>query len=490
MADEVLRRLLDQSPLGMLALDADDGVVSANRAAAELLGCDVPALQGADFWELVPRETAEVHQTVARLVLGKSQPYVFLEHRRFEGRWVEYRLSAQAQGCLAILEDVTVRETAAASLRESGRRVAALFDANPNAMWVMDARSRQIVAANAAAEVFYGYAPGTLAGVPARQLYADEGEAEHLAMLAEPELHGGRTTSVKLCRQKKLDGQLMLVELTGNTMEWAGARAAIVTVNDMTRRGRVDERLRRRAELLGRKVERQAGELEAAYRELETFIAAMSHDLQSPLHIVDGFAKTLASRYAPVLDDQGFHYLQRIQASAQRMSRMVDDLRLLSRIPRMALDARAVDLVPVCVGILEALRRREPARRVDLEIDPALPVHGDASMLGMVMTCLIENAWKFTSAKPQGWIKIGLGEPAGGVVRVFISDNGAGFDPAYAHKLFVPFQRLHSSAEFPGTGLGLAIVQRMVQRHGGTVSAKSAPGAGATFHLVLPLKPG
>lgn len=482
---------LDDLPLGLLLLDAADIVQQASRAAGELLRCDVATLAGSDYWELLPDDVAEAQQPAARLLLGHGERYSFIVHDRFEARWIEHRLQRRGEGgTLVLLEDVTAREQAALAAQAVRHRADALFTAQPYPMWVLDRESLLILAANPAAAEFYGLAPQAMAGMPARALYADDEAAQHLTLLAAPAWPGGSPTTMRLSRQRRAGGQVALVELVGQPLEWDGARAVLVSATDMTRRSRVDERLRRRAETLARKVQRQEAQLSGAYRELETFIAAMSHDLQSPLHIVDGFAKTLATRHAQALDAQGLHYLSRIQATAQRMSRLVDELRLLSRVPRMAMDARPVDLTPVCVGIMDDLRAREPSRRVDLEITPALTVVGDRSMLGMALTCLLENAWKFTAAQPQGWVKVSLAEAGPDAVRLLVTDNGAGFDMTYRHKLFEPFQRLHSSAEYPGTGLGLAIVRRIVERHGGTVAASSAPGAGATFELTLPLRPG
>ena len=146
-----------------------------------------------------------------------------------------------------------------------------------------------------------------------------------------------------------------------------------------------------------------------------------------------------------------------------------------------------VDLAPVCQRLIDELRKRSPQRQLVLEMESSLPLLGDKTMLITALDCLIDNAWKFSAKKEQGWIKVGLlpGKSAGDTV-LCVSDNGAGFDAAFADRLFAPFQRLHSSADYAGAGLGLAIVKRIAQRHGGAVWAASSEQAGASFFISLP----
>ena len=279
----------------------------------------------------------------------------------------------------------------------------------------------------------------------------------------------------------------MLVEVTGHPLEWMGLNAMLVTAVDVTERQAANASLRRQNVMLQSKLDLLASDLKKVQDEHNSFNYALSHDLQSPLHVVDGFAKTLVARYSESLDAQGLHFLQRIEASVQKMAKLIDDLRLLSRIPRLAMNVQSVDLAPICTVIMERLRKDDPGRVTELEMPDRVEVWGDKTLLATALGCLLENAWKFTARKPQAWIKIGLTHTPGSNDDVLsVLDNGAGFDSAYTHKLFVPFQRLHSSADFPGTGLGLAIVKKIAERHGGTVSAESADSAGANVFMRMP----
>jgi light-regulated signal transduction histidine kinase (bacteriophytochrome) len=145
------------------------------------------------------------------------------------------------------------------------------------------------------------------------------------------------------------------------------------------------------------------------------------------------------------------------------------------------------DVGQACLSIVEVLRKRDPVRRVELELEPGMRLQADPELMTTALTAMIDNAWKFTSRKEQGWIKVGLALSKNADEKVlFVSDNGAGYDPAYASKLFTAFQRLHSSADFPGAGLGLVMVQRVALRHGGQVWSESTGTSGATFYLSLP----
>jgi signal transduction histidine kinase len=216
--------------------------------------------------------------------------------------------------------------------------------------------------------------------------------------------------------------------------------------------------------------------------EAEAFNYSVSHDLRGPLRPLDGFCEVLLQDYATGLDERGRDYLRRIRAAAQRMGQLIDDLLELSRIGRADLSRRAVDLSSLVSQIHDELRG-EAARPVELLCPPGITASGDARLLRIALENLLRNAWKFAGRQPRPQITFGRRDGAEPVY--FIRDNGVGFDPTYAGKMFQPFQRLHG-ADFPGTGIGLAIVQRIVSRHGGRIWAESTPGQGATFSFTLP----
>jgi signal transduction histidine kinase len=224
---------------------------------------------------------------------------------------------------------------------------------------------------------------------------------------------------------------------------------------------------------------------EASNRELEAFSYSVSHDLRKPLRAIEGFSRALLEEFATRLDDRGRDYVTRVVAGAERMSQLMDDLLELSRAGRVNLQIQPVDLSALAHEIEAELRRRDPDRQVEVEIEDGLLARGDEPLLRAVLQNLLENAWKFTSRRELAHIAFGARAGADGTTCFFVRDDGAGFDPAYARDLFRPFERLHKESDFPGTGVGLAIVQRIVRRHGGRAWAESEPDRGATFYFTL-----
>ncbi|MDI1237976.1 MAG: PAS domain S-box protein [Polaromonas sp.] len=223
--------------------------------------------------------------------------------------------------------------------------------------------------------------------------------------------------------------------------------------------------------------------LRRSNQELETFSYSVSHDLRSPLNTVAGFSSLLARHLQDSADGKVQHYVSRIQAGVGQMGQLIEGLLALAQVSRVALRRDVVDLSELARDILERYRAREPAREVEVDIEDGLLARGDARLLDAVMDNLLGNAWKFSSRQPRALISVGQSEDG---QAFFVRDNGAGFDMAYADKLFGTFQRLHGVAEFPGTGIGLATVSRIVVRHGGTIWVDASPGEGATFFFTLP----
>jgi signal transduction histidine kinase len=235
---------------------------------------------------------------------------------------------------------------------------------------------------------------------------------------------------------------------------------------------------------LEQRVERRTAELVAASKELEAFSYSVSHDLRAPLRAIDGFSAEILKRYDALLDEDGRRYLGFVRDGTLEMGRLIDDLLQLSMFSRSEMRYEHLDLSALAASILADLQRAEPNRAVEVEIQPRLSAIGDRTLVRAALQNLLGNAWKFSAHAGAPHISFGaLSE--GLPVTYFVRDNGAGFDMAYASKLFTPFQRLHSQHEFPGTGIGLASVSRIVRRHGGIITAHGTVGAGATFQFTL-----
>jgi len=245
-----------------------------------------------------------------------------------------------------------------------------------------------------------------------------------------------------------------------------------------------DEALRKAHTELEQRVAERTYELLAANRELEAFSYSVSHDLRGPLETINGYTHILLSRHGPNLDEEGREYLRQIRAASRRMAELIDDLLNLSRVSTTAMHKQRVDLAALARQVMQDLRRRDPARKVDFIVAECPDADGDPRLVQIVLENLLRNSWKYTSSHSSARIEFGCERRGSGIVY-FVRDDGAGFDPSHADRLFKPFQRLHSASEFPGTGIGLATVQRIIQRHGGDVWGESKVGRGATFFFTL-----
>jgi signal transduction histidine kinase/DNA-binding response OmpR family regulator len=277
-----------------------------------------------------------------------------------------------------------------------------------------------------------------------------------------------------------------LASLSGVAIEHRQAEEEIRKLN-----AELEERVERRTReisLLNRALQERARALEQSNKELESFSYSIAHDLRTPLRSIAGFSHLLVKDYADKLEAEGRDYLKTVDAAARRMGQLIDDLLGLLRVARCEIHRAPVDLSALAETIAGELKLAHPEREVRVTIPPGLKIEADANLLRTVLAHLFENAWKFTGKQPVARIELGSVGQEGqeGQTTYFIRDNGAGFNMAYAAKLFAPFQRLHPPGEFPGAGIGLATVRRIIQKHGGRVWAEGEEGKGATIYFTLP----
>ena len=279
-------------------------------------------------------------------------------------------------------------------------------------------------------------------------------------------------------RQRK-DGDNIEVSVTSSPVRSSSGN--VIGISKVAR----DVTGRRRTE---RELARAKDSAEAVSRELEALSYSVAHDLRAPLRGINGFAQLLLDEYKAEFDTEGQDWLKEILANANRMDTLIDALLSLSRVTRKEPCRQLIDLSAVARELLATLTSQYPDRKVEITIQDQLLAYVDPALASVLLDNLLGNAWKFTGKKAEAQIAVGSLEIDGEQV-FYVRDNGAGFQMAYAQKLFAPFQRLHSKHEFSGTGIGLATVQRVVSRHGGRIWAEGVPDAGATFFFSIPGEP-
>jgi PAS domain S-box-containing protein len=357
-----------------------------------------------------------------------------------------------------------------------------------------------------------GYAPQQMVGTSVLDLLHPDDIAPVTAIM-EAAIRNASSGQAEF-RYQHADGHYVWLETVGRLLldDRGIPVGAVLSGRDVTARKRAEDALRQLSVELEQRVLERTAQLDAANKELEAFSYSVSHDLRTPLRYMDGFSKILLDGYSAQLDDRGRRALNHIQAASARMGQLINDLLSLSRVSRQPLRRQRVDLSALARGVAADLQAANPGRTVDLVFADGIIAPGDPSLLRVVLENLLGNAWKYSTKRPQARIEFGAmsiaeygriadsrmqdhsatpgsfnpqSEIRNPQVVYFVRDNGAGFDPAFSDKLFAPFQRLHSEAEFEGTGIGLAIVARIVRRHGGDIWAEGAVEQGATFYFTL-----
>ena len=343
-----------------------------------------------------------------------------------------------------------------------------LLDTAPDAMVCVDQDGR-IVLVNAQAERLFGYPREELAGQQVEILIPDASKAAH------PALRAGYTADP---RPRQMDAGLNLSgrRRDGTTFPAGIALSALDTDQGLLVSAAVRDVTEQRQE---------RDDLRRINHNLRSFTYSLAHDLRTPLRSLAGFSTALIEDYADTLGADGLGYAQRIEAASEHMARILDDLLHISRISGAKISLQQVDLGAEAATIAAELQRQAPDRRVCFTIEQPAWALADLGLIREVLHNLLGNAWKFTSGRDNASIEFGMTPATDTRICCYVRDNGAGFDPAYTHKLFQPFQRLHTTREFPGTGIGLASVRQVVDRHHGHTWAEGTVGGGATFFFTL-----
>lgn len=370
-----------------------------------------------------------------------------------------------------------------------------VFMGHPAPLWIFDLQNLRIVAVNDAAIVQYGYSREEFLQMTIKDLRPETGAAglEGYLLSARP-MHA----NAGIWKHRKKDGSLADVEVVSHELDWHGRKLRIVSATDITRRlaaernlvaltASLENQVKERTEKARRyahKLRERKLELEIANRDLEMFSYSASHDLKTPLAVVDIFATVLQEDFGEVLPPEARDCVQKIHAVTHGMSALVNDLMKLAKLSKHVVQKQTVNLSETAASVVALLQAQDPGRQVEVHIQQDVLVRADPGLLGIALENLIGNAWKYTAHAAKPRLSVGI-KFNGSEKIVYVRDNGAGFDMQRADGLFKPFRRLHSNQEFEGTGIGLAIVQRVVALHEGCVWAYAEPGEGATFYFTL-----
>ncbi|MFZ5808227.1 MAG: GAF domain-containing protein [Chloroflexota bacterium] len=546
--DELLRETLDticelvNSPIGFYHfLEEDQNTISLQEWSTQTVNTHCTAqgkglhydIEQAGVWaDCVRERRVVIHNDFSSLPNRKGMPPGHAEVLRelvvpvFRGEKIYAMLGvgnkpapydeddAELVSTFADLAwDIAIQKRAEESLRQSNDTAQALLNAATDSVFLLDQHGRVIAANQTTAQqlgtttdkligsVIYDLLPKEIAQSRRHQLetvcktgtplhFEDERAGiyfEH-SIYPIPNAEGSIERVAIFARditeRKLADARIQAAHLELQRLLEESERSRRALLSVLEDQKITEEKLKTLNLELEQRIEERTAQLAAANKELEAFAYSVSHDLRAPLRALDGFSSALFSDYQNQLDEQGKHYLNRIQEASRRMGQLIEDLLNLSRVTRRDMKMTQVDLSALTFQLAEELKAQLPERDIVIDIAPNMVVRADANLLKIAMDNLLSNAVKFSSKRPQIRIKVGVVEQNGKNIY-YVRDNGVGFDMAYADKLFVPFQRLHSHEEFAGTGIGLVTVQRIISRHGGRLWPEAKVNKGATFYFTL-----
>jgi PAS domain S-box-containing protein len=485
------RSLIEASLNPMFTIGRDGAISDVNTATEQATGYGRAELVGTWFSDYFTEPDLARDGYELAFAEGSVREYPLeLRHRDGHITSVLYNAavyrdpSGQVLGVFAAARDITETERLQAALRASEVRLRVLFDNAPIGVGEVTL-SGELVRVNQYFCQFVGYTADEVLSMRGMTdlLHSDDIEA-HVAIGLRILSEEIDTASAERRFMQK-GGGVIWGEVQRSLVRDPGGRPLLYidTVRDITAQREAEAEVRTlTAELEGR-VEQRTAELERSNKSLQAFSYSIAHDLRTPLRGLNGFSDALLEDYGELLGETGRGYARRIQAASERMGTIIDDLLSLSQVSHADMNLVPVDLSAEVAAIADGLRSGDPSRRVSFAIQKGVWATADRLLIRAVLENLVENAWKSTAGRDDATIEFAVTDDDATVC--YVRDNGVGFDPAYISKLFQPFQRLHTTGEFPGTGVGLASVKRIIERHGGRTWAQGAVDRGATFYFTL-----
>jgi len=402
-----------------------------------------------------------------------------------EKYWIESTIvpflsdSGEPYQYVSIETDITERKQA----EELTARLGRMLDNSSNEIYVFSKNNLKLIQINSGALINQGINPGRLTETSFLDIQKDISASDFEEIIL-PLLEDIESSVVYETLHYRTNGTHYPVDVRLQYYPNETPALFVAIVQDISERKKSELLQREYNQQLEQEVQERTKELQVANSELESFCYSVSHDLRAPLRSIDGFSNALLEDFGKELPDEAKDYLSRVRSSSDRMGELINDLLDLSRVVRTEMYRADVDISAIASSILDELKADYPDRVVDVKVMPELIVQGDGRLLRTMLENILGNAWKFTARKENAQIEFGVQEIDDKQV-FYVRDNGAGFDETYAHKLFEPFQRLHTNDEFDGTGIGLATVRRIIRRHAGDVWATGETAKGATVYFTL-----
>lgn len=485
-SEERFRDTFEQAALGIAHIALDGRMLRVNKRLCEMHGYSCEELLALNAHTIAADGGSTSRAQLKALLDGGTGSYTAVRHfirktgERYPAR-VSVTLVRPAAGepyLISIVEDLTRHTQDQRHIEEMGQMLDHASDAI-----IVHELDRRIRYWNQGAERLFGWRADEAVG---RKLGDLLGAAAVMSDNDKERLFvRGEWTAQVHCRAA--DGRMLHVERRLTLMrDDAGQPSAVLSVNtDVTQRRQAEYELQVLNNALEMRIHQRTQQLEESNEELRNFAYSLAHDLRAPLGSIDGFSSQLQDMLAGTLEEKGRHYLARVRAGVRVMADLTDALLALAHLSQAELLRQSVDLSAIALAWQHRVQEQEPGRDAVVVVHGTPRAVGDVRLLADMLENLLGNAWKFSAKRAGARIEFGSQAGPQGQPVYYVRDNGAGFDPAYVSKLFMPFQRLHAAHEFAGTGIGLAIVRKIVSRHGGRVWAESGQGEGAVFYFTL-----